>query len=68
MRLECAHLLDVKLLEVAKFGVFFEAIDRLGDSVERGFVAAFRFLQMLQISPLDAFICTVAFFMLVCPN
>src|ERR1700735_284230 len=61
MHLEGAHLFDVKLLEVAKFGILLEAIDRLGDSIERRFVATLRFLQVLQISPLDAFICTVAF-------
>ena len=38
MRLECAHLLDVKLLEVAKLGMFLEAVNRLGDSIKRGFV------------------------------
>src|ERR1700685_193136 len=61
MHLEGAHLFDVKLPEVANFGIVLEAIDRLGDSIERRFVAALRFLQVLQISPLDALICTVAF-------
>src|ERR1700730_8333107 len=61
MHLEGAHLFDVKLLEVTKLGIFLEAIDRLGDSIERRFVTAPRFLQVLQISPLDALICTVAF-------
>jgi len=47
------RLLNMKLPEVAKFGVALEPMDRLRHAVERAFAEALRLLQEGEVSPLN---------------
>jgi hypothetical protein len=59
--LETFRLLDMKLFKITKFGVGFEPAERLGDAIDRRFVAAFRLFQPDEIFTLDALVGLVVF-------